>query len=104
MNFLKSLIDEIKQVYVDRDSVYQFELTEYRDRFYTHCLNQLENKPSGFVGWVSFSNDTTKKFNEALNELNIQILENPVDPLHDYDLTETGLNRLHELERKIKKV
>lgn len=102
MSFLEKIIDEINQHYEGKTFVHNSDLREYRDRYYTYCLNRLEDKPSGFFGWVSFSNDTTRKFNEAFYKLNIEIIEDEVLSLHDYDLKETGMNRLSELERKLK--
>lgn len=99
---LDKLVNEIKQNYGDRTSLYDSELREYRDRYYTHCLNQLEDRPSGFFGWVSFSNDVTKKFDEELSKLGIKIMEDPIKPLHNHELKQSGMNRLSELERKFK--
>lgn len=102
MSFLEKLIEEIKQKYEGEVSVHHSELREYRDRYYTYCLNQLETRPSGFFGWVSFSNDTTSKFDEAFNKLNIEIIRDEIEPLHDHELKQTGMNRLSELESKLK--
>jgi len=100
---LEELINEIKQKYDGKISIHHSELREYRDRHYAYCLNQLETKPSGFFGWVSFSNETTRKFNEAFDELNIEIIYDEIEASHGYELKETGLNRLNELEKRIKK-
>jgi len=101
MEYLEKLIEEIKHKCGDRDYVYDSELREFRDRFYHYSLDQLKETPLGFFGWVSFSNDTTKKFNEVFEKLNIRILEEPVEPLHNHNLSERDMNRLSELEKKI---
>lgn len=101
MEFLDELLNEIKEKYSEAGEILASELYDYKVRYHDFCIEQLEHKPSGFFGWVGVGNDISKRFDEAFSKLEIQKLEDPIEPLHSYELNKTGLARLGEVQDKI---
>ena len=56
----------------------------------------------GFVAVTSYNSARGQELRSILEENDIEIVEDPVEPLHDYKLSESGLNRLTELVNQLK--
>jgi hypothetical protein len=102
MSYLKELIDEIKKSH--KDSLLFSELSKYRARYMDYYDKNVSAHPkSGFFHCMSWDAERRNEFHKEFDKLKYKVIDDPVEPLHDYDLQETGMNRLHELERKIKR-
>jgi hypothetical protein len=103
MDTIENLIYEIKSSNIS--SVYESELNKYVSRYQNYYReNVLTNPTKGFSAVIGWYDQRRKEFYEEFKKLGISIKDDPIAPLHDYEhqLKQTGMNRLSELERKLK--
>lgn len=103
MDTIENLISELKEKNIS--SMYESELDKYINRYYQYYRENVAMNPtSGFTAVIGWYQQRRKEFYEDFKLLGINVKDNPVAPLHDYEhqLKQTGMNRLSELERKLK--
>lgn len=103
MDTIENLISEIKEKNIS--SIYESEFDRYVSRYQNYYRENVSANPTrGFTAVVGWYHQRRKEFYEEFKTLGINVKDNPVAPLHDYEhqLKSTGMNRLSELERKLK--
>ena len=101
--FLYDLISQIAER--NLSSIFESDLEKEKTVYRDYCLSISENKPSGFLGSMTFHIECDNEFSRRFKKLGIYVKDDPVAPLHDYEhqLKDSGLNRLSELEKKLGK-
>ncbi len=100
MEFLRSLIDEIRQHH--KDKIFEYEFAAYYDKYRRYYEAEIEASPKdGFFNCMAWDAERRREFAQALKQLKIKIEADPVTNLHAYNLEEDGLKRLSELQQKI---
>lgn len=103
MDTIENLILEIKNSNIS--SVYESELNKYLSRYQNYYRENVSMNPTkGFTAVIGWYDQRRKEFYKEFKKLGISIKDNPILPLHDYEhqLKQNGMNRLSELEKKLK--
>jgi len=103
MDTIENLIAELKSRNVS--SIYEFDLNKYISRYQQYYRENVAMNPTkGFTAVIGWYDQRRKEFYEEFKKIGIHVKDNPVPPLHEYEhqLKQTGMNRLSELERKLK--
>lgn len=101
MNYLKELIAEIKANH--KGSLLFSELSEYRARYMDYYDKNVSAHPKGgFFQSMSWDAERRNEFHKEFDKLRFKVIPDPIEKLHKYELKMNGIDRLKELERKIK--
>ena len=99
--YLKELIDEIKKTH--KSSLLFSELSKYRARYMDYYDKNVSAHPkSGFFQCMGWDAERRNEFHKEFDKLEFKVIEDPIEKLHNYELEQTGMNRLSELESKLK--
>lgn len=102
MTYLEHLIAEIQQNFAD--AICAEDYLRYQGRYYEHCVRFAEILPTGFCAWVAFGKRVSTEFREAFRLSGVELKQAEPHSLHDYDLKLTGMQRIQELENKIRQI
>lgn len=86
-----------------KETITQSQFNEALGAYIKYYNEHVEPSPKlGFVAVTSYNSARGQELRSILDENNIQIVEDPVEKLHDYNLSESGFNRLTELISQLK--
>ena len=101
MDSLNELIDEIRSKH--NGSLLASEFYQYLGRYNKYYDQNVSAHPrQGFMACMTWDAERRKEFDKQFKKLKLNVVEDPIEKLHDYDLNQSGMNRLRELESKIK--
>ena len=86
-----------------KETITQSQFNEALGAYIKYYNENVEASPKlGFVAVTSYNSARGQELRTILDENNIEIVEDPVEQLHDYNLKESGFNRLTELINQLK--
>jgi hypothetical protein len=86
-----------------KETITKSQFDEALGAYIKYYDENVEASPKlGFVAVTSYNSARGQELRSILEENDIEIVEDPVEPLHDYKLSESGLNRLTELVNQLK--
>lgn len=81
-----------------KETITRSQFEEALGAYIKYYDEKVEPSPKlGFVAVTSYNSARGQELRSILDEHNIEIVDDPLEKLHDYDLKESGLNRLNEL-------
>lgn len=102
MDFLESLIADIRKRHMAK--IFESEYADYYAKYRRHYETEVEPSPKvGFFNSMAWDAERRREFSKAFEQLNLKVEPDPIAPLHPYNLEKNGLERLNELQKKIKK-
>lgn len=86
-----------------KDTITKSQFEEALGAYIKYYDENVEESPKlGFVAVTRYNSTRGQELRSILEENDIEIVEDPVEKLHDYELKESGLNRLSELISQLK--
>lgn len=86
-----------------KDKITKSQFNETLGAYIKYYNENVEASPKfGFVAVTSYNSARGQELRAILDENNIEIVEDPVEKLHDHDLSQSGFNRLTELVNQLK--
>ena len=86
-----------------KETITKSQFNEALGHYIKYYNENVEASPKlGFVAVTSYNSARGQELRAILEQNNIEIVEDPVEQLHDYKLTESGFNRLSELISQLK--
>lgn len=86
-----------------KETITQSQFNETLGAYIKYYHENVEASPTlGFVAVTSYNSARGQELRAILDENNIEIVEDPVEPLHDHVLSQSGFNRLTELVNQLK--
>jgi hypothetical protein len=86
-----------------KETITRSQFEEALGKYIAYYNENVEPSPKlGFVAVTSYNSARGQELRKVLDENNIEIVDDQVEKLHDYNLTETGFNRLTELINQLK--
>jgi hypothetical protein len=86
-----------------KETITKSQFNEALGHYIKYYNENVEASPKlGFVAVTSYNSARGQELRAILEQNNIEIVEDPVEKLHDYNLSESGLSRLTELINQLK--
>ena len=86
-----------------KETITKSQFNEALGAYIRYYNENVEPSPKlGFVAVTSYNSARGQELRSILDENSIEIVEDPVEKLHDYELNESGFNRLTELINQLK--
>jgi hypothetical protein len=86
-----------------KETITKSQFEEALSAYIKYYDENIEASPKlGFVAVTGYNSIRGQELRSVLEENDIEIVDDPVESLHDYKLSESGLNRLTELVNQLK--